>query len=145
MVSTIDDYFRLLEVLRTGGAPILQPATARLMAENAIGEIPVTYYPAPAAWGWTLGASYLKDARAANTPQRVGTWQWSGAYGHTYFVDPREKLTVICMTNTAIAGIGINIGQRAFAPELSRIATSLALETDLDFRNGAGCPALRLR
>lgn len=105
MVGTIDDYFRLLEVLRKGGSPILKPATARLIAENAIGEIPVSAYPVPDAWGWSLGASYLKDALGAKTPQSVGTWQWSGAYGHTYFVDPREKLTVVCMTDTAIAGM----------------------------------------
>lgn len=36
--------------------------------------------------------------------------------------------------DAAIAGIGINIGQRSFAPELSGIATSLALETGLEFR-----------
>ena len=34
----------------------------------------------------------------------------------------------------AIAGIGINIGQRRFAPELACVATSLAIETGLDFR-----------
>jgi BirA family biotin operon repressor/biotin-[acetyl-CoA-carboxylase] ligase len=33
----------------------------------------------------------------------------------------------------AVAGIGINIGQRSFPPDLAPIATSLALETDLDF------------
>jgi len=59
---------------------------------------------------------------------------------------------------SAIAGIGINIGQRSFAPELAGIATSLALETGLEFRRedifvelvGAielwrGQPAARLR
>jgi BirA family transcriptional regulator, biotin operon repressor / biotin---[acetyl-CoA-carboxylase] ligase len=34
----------------------------------------------------------------------------------------------------AVAGIGINILQRSFPPELSGIATSLALETGLEFR-----------
>ena len=34
----------------------------------------------------------------------------------------------------AIAGIGINVGQRRFTPDLARIATSLAIETGLDFR-----------
>lgn len=35
---------------------------------------------------------------------------------------------------SAIAGIGINIGQRSFAPDLAGVATSLALETGLEFR-----------
>jgi BirA family biotin operon repressor/biotin-[acetyl-CoA-carboxylase] ligase len=34
----------------------------------------------------------------------------------------------------AIAGIGINTGQRSFPPDLRAIATSLAIETNLDFR-----------
>lgn len=34
----------------------------------------------------------------------------------------------------AVAGIGINVGQRRFAPDLRSIATSLLLETDLQFR-----------
>lgn len=42
----------------------------------------------------------------------------------------------------AVAGIGINIGQRAFPPELRGIATSLALETGLDFRRGDMLDAL---
>lgn len=33
-----------------------------------------------------------------------------------------------------VAGLGVNIGQRRFPPELERTATSLALETDLQFR-----------
>jgi hypothetical protein len=41
MIGTIDDYFRLLETLRKGGSPILKPETARLIAENAVGDIPV--------------------------------------------------------------------------------------------------------
>lgn len=34
----------------------------------------------------------------------------------------------------AVAGIGINIAQRSFPPDLRPIATSLAIETNLDFR-----------
>ncbi len=34
----------------------------------------------------------------------------------------------------AIAGIGINVGQRRFPPDLAPIATSLAIETGLEFR-----------
>lgn len=105
MVGTITDYYRLLEALRTGGAPVLKPATARLIAENQVGNLPITATANPDAWGWSLGLSVLKDPVAAKTPQSIGTWAWIGAYGHSYFVDPKEKLTVICLTDTAIAGM----------------------------------------
>lgn len=104
MSGTIDDYFRFLEVLRMGGSPILKPETARLIAENAVGDIPVNLAASPEGWGWSLGASYLKDPVTAKTSQSAGTWQWGGAWGHSFFVDPQQKLTVICLTNTAIAG-----------------------------------------
>jgi len=103
MVGTINDYFRFLEVLRKGGAPILKPETARLITDNAIGDIPVT--AAGDGWGWSLDLSVLKNPTAAQTPQSVGSWQWGGAYGHSYFVDPQRKLTVICLTNTTVAGM----------------------------------------
>ena len=35
---------------------------------------------------------------------------------------------------SAVAGIGVNIGQRSFPPELAGTATSLAIETGLEFR-----------
>ena len=105
MSGTIDDYFRFLEVLRKGGSPILKPATARLLFENAIGDIPVNAAASPEGWGWSLGASYLKNPSAAKTPQSAGTVQWGGAWGHSYFVDPQKGLTVICLTNTAVAGM----------------------------------------
>ncbi len=105
MSGTIDDYFRFLEVLRKGGSPILKPDTARLLFENAIGDISVNAAASPEGWGWSLGASYLKNPSAAKTPQSAGTLQWGGAWGHSYFVDPQQKLTVICLTNTAVAGM----------------------------------------
>ncbi len=105
MVSTIDDYFKFLEALRKGGSPILKPETARFIAENAIGDIPVNAAASPTGWGWSLGLSILKDLDVANTPQSVGTWQWGGAWGHSFFVDPRKKLTVIYLTNTTGAGV----------------------------------------
>jgi len=76
-----------------------------LIAENAIGDIPVTAVSNPEAWGWSLGLSVLKDPVAARTPQSAGTWAWGGVWGHNYFVDPQRKLTVICLTNTAVAGM----------------------------------------
>jgi CubicO group peptidase (beta-lactamase class C family) len=103
MIGTIDDYFRLLETLRKGGAPILKPETARLIAENGIGDIPLMQ--GQEGWGWSLGLSILKDPVAAKTPQSVGTWLGGGAWGTSYFVDPHRRMTVIWLTNTAMAGM----------------------------------------
>ena len=34
-----------------------------------------------------------------------GTWNWGGAYGHHWFVDPVNRLTVVALTNTALEGM----------------------------------------
>lgn len=101
MAGTADDYLKFLEAIRTGGKPILKPETAKLLTENAIGEIETN----DGNSGFSLGAGVLKNPEKAKTPQSVGTWSWGGAYGHSYFVDPQKKLTVICLTNTTFAGM----------------------------------------
>src|SRR5690606_39259733 len=56
-------------------------------------------------WGFGLGVAVLLDPEAAMTPQNPGTWQWGGALGAHWFVDPAERLAVVVLTNTALAGV----------------------------------------
>jgi CubicO group peptidase (beta-lactamase class C family) len=101
MVGTADDYLTFLEALRKGGAPILKPETVRQMTANQIG---VLVMPDRPGWGFGYGFAVLKDRRAAETPHSAGTYQWGGAYGHHWFVDPERRLTLVGLTNTAVAG-----------------------------------------
>ncbi|ATN36885.1 serine hydrolase (plasmid) [Rhizobium sp. ACO-34A] len=114
MVGTADDTLRLLEALRLGGEPILSPGRVRDMARNQIGAIPVAGWP---GWGHGLGFSVLLDPKAAGTPETGGTWRWGGAYGHSWFVDPVENLTVVAFTNTAFEGMS---GGGRFPQDLCR-------------------------
>lgn len=43
--------------------------------------------------------------QATGTPQAPGTLQWHGAYGHKWFIDPANELTVVALTNTAFEGM----------------------------------------
>jgi CubicO group peptidase (beta-lactamase class C family) len=45
------------------------------------------------------------DSALAGTPQAVGTWNWGGVYGHHWYVDPVNRLTVIATTNTTLEGM----------------------------------------
>jgi CubicO group peptidase (beta-lactamase class C family) len=101
MVGTAPDVMRLLEAIRTGGEPILGAATAASMMRNQIGSI----MGAPPGTGFGFGGAVVVDPAAAQTPQSAGTWQWGGVYGHTWFVDPARKLTVVALTNTAVEGL----------------------------------------
>ncbi|MEP3687142.1 MAG: serine hydrolase domain-containing protein [Sulfitobacter dubius] len=97
------DIATFLECIRTGGAPILPTREAKLMHTNMIGDIPVaTDGP---GWGFGYGAAVLRDPVAADTPHRTGTFQWGGAWGHHWFVDPEEELVSVQLTNTALRGM----------------------------------------
>lgn len=101
MVGSAPDIMRLLEAIRTGGKPVLKAATAASMTRNQIGSL---MGPGPGT-GFGFGGAVVVDPASAHTPQSAGTWQWGGVYGHTWFVDPARKLTVVALTNTAPEGL----------------------------------------
>lgn len=101
MNGTAGDVLKLLEALRSGGGTVIRPETAAAMTTDAISGLETTM----PGWGWGLGFGILRDPLAASTPQAAGTWRWGGVYGHSWFVDPTLDLTVVALTNTAIAGM----------------------------------------
>src|SRR5438445_5698943 len=101
MNGTAADVLKLLEAVRTRGGPVIRPETARTMTADAIAGIETTR----PGWGWGLGFAVLRDPAVAQTPQAVGSWRWGGVYGRSWFVDPSAELTVVALTNTAIAGM----------------------------------------
>ncbi|MES2183273.1 MAG: serine hydrolase domain-containing protein [Pseudomonadota bacterium] len=103
MVGTARDYLRFAEAMRAGGAGIIRPETAAAMAANAVGDLQVA--AAGPGFGWGLGVAVLKDPAVATSPATAGSWNWSGVYGTTFWVDPVEKLSVVALTNTAVAGM----------------------------------------
>lgn len=101
MVGTAPDLMRLFEAIRKGGAPIMSPSTAASMMTNQIGELP----RGQPGVEFGYGGAVVVDPIAAQTPQSAGTWQWGGVYGHSWFVDPKRRITVVAFTNTALEGM----------------------------------------
>ncbi len=99
LAGTARDYLKLAEALRTGGAPILAPATARALRENQIGELPVPFFDSGTRFGF--GVDVVTDPAAAKTPRGRGSFGWSGAYGTTFWIDPEARLSVVVLTNVA--------------------------------------------
>jgi len=100
MAGTASDVLKFLETLRAGG--LLQPPTQGAMftvqahtREQAEGP----------GWEFGFGGAVLVDPKATGTPQAPGTLQWNGAYGHKWFIDPANELTVVALTNTAFEGM----------------------------------------
>jgi CubicO group peptidase (beta-lactamase class C family) len=102
MVGTAGDFLTFLEAVRSGGAPILAPESQRLLSEDAVADLAIE----DPGCGFSLGWSILRDPALAGMPGSPGCWQWGGVYGHSWFVDPARKLSVVMFTNTAVAGVG---------------------------------------
>ena len=103
MAGTARDFLKFLAALQSDGA-LLKPATVRQMMSNQIGALRLTSLQQP-AWGFGFGGSVLMDAKSSGTPHAEGTWNWGGVYGHHWYVDPVNRLTVIAMTNTTLEGM----------------------------------------
>ncbi|SHO64409.1 CubicO group peptidase, beta-lactamase class C family [Pseudoxanthobacter soli DSM 19599] len=103
MIGTAGDILAFLEALRTGGGAILTPGSAALFGTPAIGRDEID--PEKPGWTFGVGAAVLIDPAPTATPQPAGTFAWGGAYGHSWFVDPVNGVTVVALTNTAIAGM----------------------------------------
>ncbi len=103
MVGTAPDFLVFLEALRNGGTPLLKLESVKTLTSNAIGDLRVN--AVGPGWGFGLGVAVLKDPGLAESPQSAGTWKWGGAYGHSWFVDPVRRLSVVALTNTAVAGM----------------------------------------
>lgn len=102
MAGTAGDVLRFLEAIRTGGAPILKPETVEAMVRDQVGPQTETQGP---GWGFGYGWAVLIDPAPTGTPQAAGTLQWGGAYGHSWFIDRQNGLSVVALTNTAFEGM----------------------------------------
>lgn len=103
MAGTAADYLRFLEAVRKGGAPILGSRSVTLMTTDAVAPLPVD--AAGPGFGFGYGFAVVRDSRAAGTPRLPGSYGWGGVYGTSAFVDPKARLSVAILTNTALEGL----------------------------------------
>ncbi len=102
MAGTAGDFLRLLEVLRQGGGALLPGKLIEEMGQDQTGGLELPNAP---GFGFGLGFSVLRDPRLAESPESAGTWRWGGAYGHAWFVDRAQGLSVVAFTNTLYEGM----------------------------------------
>ena len=95
LVSTIIDYARFLQMLLNGGsldgARVLSRKTVELMTVNHVGDM-------FGGQGFGLGLSVLRDLGKGNELGSVGQYGWGGFFYTVFFVDPKEKLIGIFMS-----------------------------------------------
>ncbi len=108
MISTIGDYARFTKMLLNGGAldgkRYLSPKTIAYMGSNHIGPgsgvVPGPYYLPGPGFGFGLGFAVRTDPGISVMEGSVGEMNWSGAGGTTFWVDPKEDMFVVFMSQT---------------------------------------------
>jgi CubicO group peptidase (beta-lactamase class C family) len=101
MVGTVADYARFASMLANGGTldgkRYLGPRTLAYMTSDHNGTVvtPGPYYLPGPGYGFGLGFAVRKEAGVALTPGSVGDYNWGGAGGTYFWVDPKENMFVI--------------------------------------------------
>ena len=110
LFSTIGDYFRFAQMLANGGEldgeRILGRKTLELMHSNfvpaALLPLEIGGLPLP-GYGFGLGSRVLLDVAQSGAPGSVGEFGWSGAAKTHYWVDPKEQLVGLFMTQSMMS------------------------------------------
>ena len=110
LFSTIGDYFRFAQMLANGGeldgTRILGRKTLELMHSNhvpaALLPLDIGGLPLP-GYGFGLGSRVLVGCGAIRAPGSAGEFGWSGAAKTTYWVDPKEELVGLFMTQSMMS------------------------------------------
>jgi CubicO group peptidase (beta-lactamase class C family) len=104
MTGSADDVARILDTIRAGGAPILSKDSAAAMTTNQIGPLRVLFDPTGGT-AFGFGGAILLNPTASGSALSPGSWQWGGVWGHSWFVDPARRLTIVNLTNTMPEGM----------------------------------------
>jgi CubicO group peptidase (beta-lactamase class C family) len=110
LFSTIGDYFRFAQMLANGGEldgeRILGRKTVELMHLNhvpaALLPLEIGGLPLP-GYGFGLGSRVLLDVAQSGAPGSAGEFGWSGAAKTHFWVDPREELVGLFMTQSMMS------------------------------------------
>jgi CubicO group peptidase (beta-lactamase class C family) len=110
LFGTAGDYFRFAQMLGNGGAldgvRVIGRKTLELMHSNhlplALLPIEIGGMPLP-GYCFGLGSRVLLDVAASGAPGTAGEYGWSGAAKTHYWVDPREQVVGLFMTQSMLS------------------------------------------
>ncbi len=102
LVSSARDYMRFAQMLlnegELNGVRILSPKTIELMTSNHLGDIPMGFGRRGVGFG--LGVAVVKDPGETGEIGSAGEYNWGGAAGTTFWVDPVENLIGLWMVQS---------------------------------------------
>ena len=111
LVSTAHDYLRFCRMMLNGGTldgmQILSPKTVALFSLNYLPEgreiadmsLPGMFSEfGYAGVGFSIGCGVNVDVAKTRVPGSLGEYFWGGAAATAFWIDPKEELTVVFMT-----------------------------------------------
>jgi CubicO group peptidase (beta-lactamase class C family) len=125
LVSTTMDYARFCQMLLNGGmldgTRIIGRKTLELMASDHLGPgVKLQSHLVPAGHSFGLGFAVRTHAGMAPFPGSVGQFFWSGMAGTFFWIDPKEELFAVFMSQGP--------GQREYFRTMLRSLVYAALE-----------------
>ncbi|WIW43873.1 serine hydrolase domain-containing protein [Bradyrhizobium sp. 62B] len=125
LVSTTMDYARFCLMLRNGGTldgnRIIGRKTLELMASDHLGpHVQTNGTLLSPGHGFGLGFAVRREAGIAPFPGSVGNYFWSGIAGTFFWIDPKEDLFAVFMSQAP--------GQRDYTRTLVRDLVYAAVE-----------------
>jgi len=112
LVSTTHDYMRFCRMMLQGGTldgvQILSPKTVAMFSLNLLPDHKLMTDMVPAAglfteagyggMGFSIGCGVNVDPARTRLPGSAGEYFWGGAASTAFWIDPREQLAVVFMT-----------------------------------------------
>ncbi len=101
LVSTLDDYIRLMQSLIPDGPTLLKPATLdRMFANQLPPGIHVRFPNVPSQPGWRFGlGSSVRESSDTGEPANVaGEVSWAGLAGTLWWINPRLGIAAVLLT-----------------------------------------------
>ena len=102
LVSTAADYLRFCQMLLNGGeldgVRILSPKSVQLMTSDHTGYLAEGF--GGSGYGFGLGVAVALDPGAIGELSSVGEYNWGGAAGTRFWIDPQEELIGVFMVQS---------------------------------------------
>jgi CubicO group peptidase (beta-lactamase class C family) len=100
--GTVGDYARFAQMLLNGGqldgVRLLGRATVAHMTADHLGDIPVASPTLVLGYGFGLGFAVRKETGLNAMTGSAGEYRWGGAAGTAFWIDPKEQMVVVWMT-----------------------------------------------
>ena len=100
LVGTAEDYWRFAQMMLNGGEfhgkRYLSPQTVALMAQDHLEPAGIPDFEKGKGFG--LGFAVIRNEAAAGAMNPDGTYFWAGAAATYFWIDPKEDVAIVVLT-----------------------------------------------